>query len=72
MRPKPPPNGLEPAAGIALFVIGGVCLLAYAVAASAMSTIFLTAIYQYAAFDRVPHGFESTTMAHAFAAKVKK
>jgi len=52
--------------------IGGVALLylvlAFAVCA-ALDTIFLTALYQYAAFEKVPEGFNSRDIEGAFTNK---
>jgi hypothetical protein len=62
----------DPTVGIALFAVGGACVMIYAIVTSAMSTIFLTAIYQFAAFGRIPVGFEPNTLTHAFASKLKK
>lgn len=55
--------------GAALLVAAGIGLLIYAAITAAMNTIFLTAIYQYAAFHRVPEGFEESSMARAFGTK---
>ncbi len=41
-------------------------LLMLCAAAAALDTIFLAALYQYAAFDKVPEGFSADTMARAF------
>jgi hypothetical protein len=41
-------------------------LLAWGAVGSALDTIYLTALYQYAAFNTVPNGFEGDTMARAF------
>jgi hypothetical protein len=48
-------------------LIGGILLLlAAAAVASALNTVFVTALYQYAAFDQVPAGFDQDTMSRAF------
>jgi hypothetical protein len=44
------------------------CLLAFAVCA-ALDTIFLSALYQFAAFDKVPEGFDRGTIEGAFSKK---
>ncbi len=64
-------NGAAPliVAGIAVFVIAAVYFLAYLAVASAMDTIFLSALYQYAAFQTVPIGFDAGTIERAFQPK---
>ncbi len=57
------------ALGIAILAVAGVSFLMYAAASAAMNTIFLTAVYQFAAHDRVPDGFDRANMAHVFGAK---
>ncbi|HVS35629.1 MAG TPA: DUF6159 family protein [Gemmataceae bacterium] len=52
--------------GIAVFVVAGVYFLIYATVASAMDTIFISALYQYAAFNTVPEGFDQSAMENAF------
>jgi hypothetical protein len=61
--------GQMPALGIALLVVAALALLLYCAVSSAMNTIFLTAVYQYAAFHRAPAGFEEQTLARAFGKK---
>ena len=56
-------------AGLALVALGVVWLLAASAAGSALNTIFLSALYQYAAFDQVPAGFEADELAGAFTSK---
>jgi hypothetical protein len=41
-------------------------LLAWGAVGSALDTIYLTALYQYAAFNLVPSGFEGDTLSRAF------
>jgi hypothetical protein len=55
--------------GIALLIVAVLLLLAAAAVASALNTVFVTALYQYAAFDQVPAGFDSDTMSRAFVSK---
>jgi hypothetical protein len=55
--------------GIVLLSAAAFALLLYLAVSAAMNTIFLTAVYQYAADNSVPDGFERDTMARAFGAK---
>lgn len=55
--------------GIAVIVLALVYFLAFAAVSAALDTIFLTALYQYAAFDRVPAGFSRESIEGAFYAK---
>jgi hypothetical protein len=55
--------------GVGLLAVGVLYLIAAGVACSALNTIFLSALYQYAAFDRVASGFERDTLAQAFKSK---
>ena len=55
-----------PAAAIAMLVIIGLAFVLFLALSAALKMVFLTAIYQYAAHDRVPDGFERETMEHAF------
>lgn len=57
------------ALGVGIAVLGLVWLMVAAAVSSAMSTVFLTALYQYAAFDKVPEGFNRETIEHAFEPK---
>ena len=57
------------AIGVAVLAITGILFLIFLAVSSAMSTIFLTAIYQYAQFQRVPDGFNQQAMAGAFGHK---
>ena len=52
--------------GIAVLVVAVIYLMVYATFASAMDTIFLTALYQYAAYNTVPEGFDESAMQNAF------
>jgi hypothetical protein len=58
-------------AGIGLAVLAlGILLLLLAVAmGAALDTIFLAALYQYAAFEKVPNGFSRDDLAGAFQSK---
>jgi hypothetical protein len=55
--------------GLALVGVGIVLLLAAAAAGSALDTIFLSALYQFAAFEKVPEGFDRSNMEDAFKSK---
>ena len=55
------------APGVAVLVLAGVAFLLHMAVSSALHTIFLAAIYLYAAEDRVPAGFDRHVMATAFA-----
>jgi len=57
------------AIGVTVLAITGILFLIFLAVSSAMSTIFLTAIYQYAQFQRVPDGFNQQAMAGAFGHK---
>jgi hypothetical protein len=57
------------ALGIALLAVAGVCLLMYLAVSAAMNSIFLTAVYQYAAYERAPDGFDQQALSRAFASK---
>jgi hypothetical protein len=58
-------QGMVPA-GIAVLVVAGVLFLLHMAVSSALSTIFLAALYQYAADGRVPEGFDGRAMEGAF------
>ncbi len=58
-------NGMMPV-GIAVLVVAGIAFLMHMAISSALHTIFLAALYQYAADDRVPEGFDRRVMASAF------
>lgn len=53
--------------GIALMVVAGILFLLHMAVSSALHTIFLAALYQYAADGHVPEGFDSRVMEGAFA-----
>ncbi len=55
--------------GLGLGALGVLYLLAASVACAALDTIFLAALYQYAAFERVPEGFDRGSMEGAFKRK---
>jgi hypothetical protein len=55
--------------GLVVAGLGLLYLIAYAPVAAALDTIFLAALYQYAAYDRVPEGFDADTMRHTFEPK---
>jgi hypothetical protein len=57
------------AIGIALLVAVGIALLLYSAVSSALNTILLAALYQYASEDRVPSGFDKSTFESAFTRK---
>lgn len=59
-------SGMVPA-GVAVLVAGGVLMLLYAAVSSALHTILLAALYQYAAEEKVPSGFDSAAIEGAFA-----
>jgi hypothetical protein len=52
--------------GVAVLAVAGVYLLVFMAVASAMDTIFLSALYEYAAYNTVPEGFEQDAMENAF------
>jgi hypothetical protein len=58
-------KGLVPV-GIAVLVVAGILFLLHMAISSALSTIFLAALYQYAADDRVPEGFDRRAIEGAF------
>ena len=53
--------------GIAVLVVTGICFMIYAAVSSAMNTILMAAIYQYAVGDHVPEAFDRDGFAGAFA-----
>ena len=57
------------ALGLAVVALAGLYLLAASAACAALDAIFLTALYQYAAFEKVPDGFDRTDVAGAFGKK---
>jgi hypothetical protein len=52
--------------GVALLVAGGIAMLIHMAISSALHTIFLAALYQYAADDRIPQGFDRRAIEGAF------
>jgi len=58
--------------GYTLLALTVIAFLLMAIVSSALQTIFLTALYQFAAFERVPVGFEADTLQHAFKVKTPK
>jgi hypothetical protein len=54
---------------VAVFAVAALYFLVYLAVASALETIFLSALYQYAAFNTVPSGFEADSMERAFRSK---
>lgn len=58
-------SGMVPV-GVALMVVAGILFLLHMAVSSALHTIFLAALYQYAAEDRVPEGFDRGAMEGAF------
>jgi hypothetical protein len=52
--------------GVAVFVLAGLYFLVFLAVASALGTIFQSALYQYAAFNSVPEGFDGYAMEEAF------
>jgi hypothetical protein len=57
------------AVGIALLVVGFIGLLLHSAISSALNTILLAALYQYAADNQVPEAFDRHTIEHAFQPK---
>jgi hypothetical protein len=55
--------------GLGIGLLGVVWLLLGSAACAALDTIFLTALYQYAAFDKVPDGFSRESIEGAFEKK---
>jgi hypothetical protein len=56
---------------IALAILGVIWLLGASAIGAALDTIFLSALYQYAAFDKVPNGFDRQSIEEAFVQKKK-
>jgi len=54
---------------VALFVLAGLYLVVFLAVSSALGTIFQSALYQYAAFDSVPRGFDRYVMEEAFVSR---
>jgi hypothetical protein len=61
-------NGMEPL-GIALIIFGVIATLIHSAVSSALNTILLAALYQYASEDEVPEGFERKQFTAAFTPK---
>lgn len=59
-------KGMVPV-GIALMIVAAVLFLLHMAISSALSTIFLAALYQYAADERIPEGFDRRAIEGAFA-----
>ena len=59
----------QAAIGVALIIAGFIALLLHSAIASALNTILLAALYQYAAEDRVPDEFDRDTFQGAFQPK---
>jgi len=58
--------------GLIAFGVAGLATLLYLAMTSAMNTVFLTALYEYAAFNRTPKEFDTQTLAVAFTPKTHK
>jgi hypothetical protein len=56
-------------AGIAVLVVAFIALLLHSAISSALNTILLAALYQYASEDRVPDAFDRSTFEGAFQPK---
>lgn len=55
--------------GVMMFVVTLVAAVIWMAASSALSGIYLTALYQFAAYDKVPEGFSDEAMRGAFYTK---
>jgi hypothetical protein len=55
--------------GIALIGLAVLYFLGIAAISSALNTIYLSALYQYAAFEAIPSGFDESAMKGAFRSK---
>jgi hypothetical protein len=55
--------------GLAVVGVAVIYLLVMSAACAALDTIYLAALYQFAAFDQVPNGFDEDIMRHAFEPK---
>jgi drug/metabolite transporter (DMT)-like permease len=53
--------------GVALLIAGVVALMLHMAIGAALATILQTAVYQYAAEDQVPEGFDADQISRAFA-----
>jgi len=56
---------------ITLAALGVLALLVASLVSSALATIYLTALYQYAADNQIPRGFDRDTLAGAFTTRNK-
>jgi hypothetical protein len=61
--------GKAVALGVILLVLALIYLLMVSAASAALQGIYVSALYQYASQGEAPHGFDQTTMAHAFTSK---
>jgi hypothetical protein len=61
-------KGMVPVA-VAVLVAGVIALMLHMAIGAALATILQTAVYQYAAEDRVPEGFDADQISAAFATK---
>jgi hypothetical protein len=61
--------GTAQALGLALVVLALLYFLAWGAMTAALKGVYLSALYQYAANKRVPEGFDSYTIEHAFQRK---
>jgi hypothetical protein len=57
------------ALGLAVIALGIIYLLLFAAVGAALDSIFLAALYQFAAFQRVPVGFDASNLEGAFRKK---
>jgi hypothetical protein len=57
------------ALGFTFLALAVVYIIIYAIFTSALSTVFVSALYQYAAFDKVPQGYEEDVMKNAFTSR---
>jgi hypothetical protein len=55
--------------GLALIVLAVVYMVLFAAVGAALDAIFLSALYQYAAYERTPTGFETARLESAFRRK---
>jgi hypothetical protein len=55
--------------GVLFLVLALLYLLMVSAAGSALQGIFVSALYQYASHGEAPHGFDQSTLAHAFTSK---
>lgn len=62
-------NNGQQAPGIALIVAGVIAVLLHGAISSALNTILMAALYQYASHGKVPDGFEGSHFSTAFESK---